>query len=303
MNTKPFITIFTPTYNRGYVINKLYDSLLKQTIKDFEWIVIDDGSKDNTKELMEEIKNEGLIQLNYINKENEGKYKAINEALELAQGELFMIVDSDDYLTDDAIFQIREYYQQIRGKENFIGVVGLRGNNNMEIYTGYYYENLEKNKYYNLEYIDADYIDYRYKYKISGDRAEVCITEKLKKYKFPEITDEKFMSEGYLWNRLANDGYKFRYFNKIIYITEYLEDGLSKNMKEIKKMNPKNSMLEFNENISIRKLPFKVKIKSCVNYYRYSKLAKISLSEAFKNCNSKIMSIIAIPMALCYKIK
>ena len=303
MENKIFITIFTPTYNRGYIIQNLYESLLKQTIQDFEWLVIDDGSTDNTKDLINKFKNEGKINIRYYFQKNSGKYKAINKALDLASGELFMIVDSDDFLTIDSIETVQKYYKQIKNDNTFIGVVGLRGNKNKEVYTGYINDNTKKNKYYQKEYIDADYIKYRYKYKISGDRAEVCITEKFKKYKFPENNNEKFMNEGYIWYKIANDGYKFRYFNKVIYITEYLDDGLTKNMKEVKKKSPKNAVLEFNQNMNLKKLPLKVKFKACIQYYRYSNFLKIPLKESFQLANNKILSLFAISIATIYKIK
>lgn len=302
-NNDTFITIFTPTYNRAYTLTRLYNSLLKQENKNFEWLIIDDGSKDNTKELVNGFIKEDKIIINYVYQENKGKYKAINKALDLAKGKLFMIVDSDDYLTNDAIDIIEKYYNQIKSDDNYIGVVGLKGKNEKEAHIGYFNEKKEKNKYYSLEYIDATYIEYRHKYKISGDRAEVCVTDKMRKYKFPEENDEKFMNEGYIWNQIGNDGHKFRYFNKIIYIAEYLEDGLSKNMKDIKKDSPQNAILEFNQYMDLKKLPLKVRIKACINYYRFCFFTKLSLCEAFKKCNSKMLSIISIPVACLYKVK
>lgn len=297
MKNNIFITIFTPTYNRAYILTKLYDSLVAQEQKNFEWLIIDDGSTDNTEDLVQKFQNENKINIRYVKQKNSGKYKAINKALDLAYGELFMIVDSDDYLTSNAIVLIKKYYEQIKNDNNFIGVVGLRGKNSTEPHTSYYNEKKQKNKYYDLEFIDSTFIDYRYKYKISGDRAEVCITEKMKKYKFPEINNEKFMNEGYIWNRIANDGLKFRYFNDIIYVTKYLSDGLSQNMKNIKLNSPENAAIENNEYIRLKKLPLKVRIKACANYYRYSIICKKTIKESFSKCNSKIISIVGIPMA------
>lgn len=297
MENNIFITVFTPTYNRAYILTQLYNSLLNQEQENFEWLIVDDGSTDNTEELVKKFQNENKINIRYVKQKNSGKYKAINRALDLALGKLFMIVDSDDYLTPNAISLVKKYYEQIKNDKSFAGVVGLRGKNFIEPHTGYYNEKKSKNKYYDLKFIDATYIDYRYKYKISGDRAEVCITEKIKKYKFPEKTNEKFMNEGYIWNKMGNDGLKFRYFNDIIYITEYLSDGLSQNMKNIKLNSPENATIEYNEYIKLKKLPLKVRIKACVNYYRYSKICKNTIKESFLKCNSKIISIIGIPIA------
>ena len=131
------------------------------------------------------------------------------------------------------------------------------------------YLNEEKsvNKYYQLEYLDTTYIKYRNKYNISGDRAEVCITQKLKSFKFPE-NDEKFMSEGYLWNEISKAGYKFRYFNKIIYISEYLNDGLSNNINDTLKNSPRNTAILKNQIVGIKEISILKRLKECVNGLR-----------------------------------
>ena len=97
------ITVFTPTYNRAYMIDKLYDSLCLQTCKDFEWIVVDDGSVDNTEELIQNFIQENKIHIVYYKQKNQGKHIAINKGVELAKGELFFIVDSDDILPKDSL--------------------------------------------------------------------------------------------------------------------------------------------------------------------------------------------------------
>ena len=301
------LTIFTPTYNRGYILEQLYKSLLSQNDKDFEWLIIDDGSQDNTKELVDKFIKDDIISIIYRYKKNEGKYRAINDAIDIANGKIFMVVDSDDWLTKDAVLQVKKYYNQIKDKDDFFGVVGLRGKNENEAYT----ESTVKekntrhinNEFYKKEYIDTDSITYRYKYKIGGDRAEVCITEKLKKYKFPEKYNEKFMGESVLWNSIANDGYKFRYFNRIIYITNYLPDGLSNNMKKIKKYNSNNTILECNMYLKMKKLPLIIRFKHCINYYRYSFFIDKGIRESFFNCNSKFLSLISIPISKIFKIK
>lgn len=300
---KKFITIFTPTYNRGYIIENLYNSLLNQTDKDFNWIVIDDGSTDNTEELFKKFINENKINISYIKRKNGGKPSAINDGLDKSNDELFMIVDSDDYLTQKAIEKIRYYYEQIKDKNKFIGVVGLRGDSNGNPYINYYGENnKEKNKYYNLEYIDADALEYRYKYKIGGDRAEVFITKLLKKYKFPNIENEKFIFETIVWNKIASDGYKQRYFNEVIYITEYKNDGLSKNIEKHLKNNPKSTILWYNSSLKWRHMPIKQKLNNCVCYYQYGIYNNEKIGQLFKKCNNKFLSIIAIPKAKKSKI-
>ena len=116
------ITVFTPTYNRAYIIENLYQSLRKQTYTDFEWLVVDDGSADNTQELFEGWQQEdNPFPIRYVKQENGGKCRAINHGLKLARGELFFTVDSDDYLTDDALEKILRWEAELPKDENFCG--------------------------------------------------------------------------------------------------------------------------------------------------------------------------------------
>jgi len=116
------LTIFTPTYNRGYIIETLYKSLKTQTCKDFEWLVIDDGSTDNTAEIFSQFICEQKVDIRFYKKGNGGKHTAANLALKLAKGELFFVVDSDDFLSENAVERILFYYEQIKDDDSFFGV-------------------------------------------------------------------------------------------------------------------------------------------------------------------------------------
>lgn len=215
------ITVFTPTFNRSYIIKNVYDSLLRQSYKDFEWLVIDDGSTDNTEDLIGNFILEGKLDITYIKKNNGGKHTALNMAVEKAKGRILMSVDSDDYLIDQALERIMYWERTIADKDDYAGVSGLR------IFPSGKVIGTEWS--HNTEYIDATNLE-RKKYKLMGDKAEAYYTDVLKKfYPIPVFEGENFVSEGVLWNRVANGGYKIRWFNEGIYITEYLDDGLTKN--------------------------------------------------------------------------
>ncbi len=110
-------TIFTPTYNRAYMLENLYNNLKEQTFKDFEWLIVDDGSTDNTKELVNTFIDEKLININYIIKQNGGKHTAMNLGSEYSQGELFFVVDSDDGLVKDALEKMNKSWQSVKEKD------------------------------------------------------------------------------------------------------------------------------------------------------------------------------------------
>ena len=208
------VSICTPTYNRAHCLDRLYNSLVNQTSKDFEWIIIDDGSNDKTKEKVEYFINQKKIVVKYFYKNNGGKHTAIKEALNYATGEYFFIVDSDDFLKCCAVAAIIEKFNGI--STNFAGIAFMKEFENGNL-VGTTFKG---------DYLDATSLE-RSKFKIHGDKAEVFFTQILKKYPFPAFDNEKFLTEAIIWNRIANDGYKIRWFNESIYVCQYQNDGLS----------------------------------------------------------------------------
>lgn len=298
----PKITVFTPTYNRGNLLRCVYESLQKQTYKDFEWVIVDDGSTDETERIVTELKNEAKFPIIYKKKKNEGKHIAINEGCCLARGEWFFIVDSDDYLTDDALDAVNYYSNKIRDKSDFAGVVGLRGGADGKAWTEYQ-ENSHVDAhdlqadFLKQDFMDADFIEYKYIRGIKGDRAEVIRTEILRKYPFPKFKNEKFLVESYLWLTLANAGYKFRWFNKVIYITEYLEDGLTKNIETHYRNSPVGSYKVANLLLKCKNIPIQIRIRGIYRYVKYGQLAKINLIALSKECNDKVLMPIGLVTA------
>lgn len=215
------ITIFTSTYNRANIISSLYHSLQDQTFHDFEWLVMDDGSSDNTKDLFKDwIQEENLFRIRYVYAENKGKMKELNRALDLAQGELFFSVDSDDILTKDALEKIDRWERTLPRDGSFCGLAGNMGwsldKSNNPMLPGDYYDASLFQRYRNNG-----------KEHIGADRAWVFYTEVYRNYKFPEFENEKFIAEAVVWNRMAHDGLKIRCYNDIIYVFEHQEGGLT----------------------------------------------------------------------------
>ena len=226
------ITIFTPTYNRKVLIERLYQSLLQQTQKNFEWVVVDDGSTDNTEKYFSDLLiKQQPFPIRYIKQENGGKHRAINNGVRNAAGELFFIVDSDDYLTENAIEKINQWVATLDNSHKWAGISGLKGFSKDSIV----------GQHSVFSYIDAKNSERR-KCNLLGDKAEVYFTDVLKQHPFPEIPGEKFISEEIIWNAIARDDYYLRWFNEIIYICDYLEGGLTKDNAKDKK-NPQGRLL------------------------------------------------------------
>jgi glycosyltransferase involved in cell wall biosynthesis len=284
------ITIFTPAYNRGYLLQRLYESLCNQQLQNFEWVIVDDGSSDDTELVVNSFIVENKIKITYHKQTNSGKHIAINKGAEIAKGELFFIVDSDDYLTGNATKIIAEKYQSIANDKSYAGLSGRKGYSETE-YIGSQVKHKD---------IHSNALDFRYIYKIEGDMAEVIRTEVIRKYPFPVIPNEKFCTEGLLWFRVALE-YKFLWFDNIIYIAEYLEGGLSDNIFKIRKNSPGYSTLFYSE-LSKMPVPISQKIKAGINYWRFAKFSKDSFIDKFSKI-SPLLSLVSLPASLIFLIK
>lgn len=259
MNFK--ITVFTPTYNRAHTLLRLYQSLQQQTFTDFEWLVIDDGSSDDTSVLFEKwLDEENDFPIRYHIKENGGKHTAINFALDRADGDLFFTADSDDYLTADALQKVNNWACTLPKNEKFCAVVGNWGYSDQET----------PNTIFKGSWRDANLLE-RYadfsKNPVDGERAWVFFTAIHKKYKYPEFENEKFITEAVAWNRMGSDGYKMRVYNDIIYIYKFLPNGLTLSGSKIFVENPKGYGLWLREKAQFCNYNYFMKIKMIYSYF------------------------------------
>ena len=133
-----FLTIFTATYNRAYLLPRLYDSLRQQRVTDFEWVVVDDGSTDNTVEVLSQfIKNENPFSIRFFQQKHGGKHRAVNYGIREAKGKYFMLLDSDDFLTENAVALITKWVETIENLPGMCGVAGTKIQENGELIGGF----------------------------------------------------------------------------------------------------------------------------------------------------------------------
>lgn len=251
------ITVFTPTYNRAYRLGALYESLCKQTFRDFEWLIVDDGSTDNTRELVEGWISENKIDIRYIAQPNGGKHRAINRGVKEAEGTLFFIVDSDDILPDDSLEVISAHYQLIKGRPGFGGLCGLKA----------YYDGSPVGNKPDFGVLECTNYDIRYKYKIKGDLAEVFYTDVMKEFPFPEIDGERFCPEILVWNRISSK-YRIHYFDTPVYYCEYLEDGLTASIVKVRIKSPIGACMTYAEMVNAP-IPFRPRLRAAINFWRF----------------------------------
>ncbi|MCR5539546.1 MAG: glycosyltransferase family 2 protein [Ruminococcus sp.] len=278
----PYITIFTPVYNRSHTLNRLYDSIKKQTYRNFEWLVVDDGSSDDSiKKIEEFIENETSFSIRLFKNSHGGKHRAVNTGIRNAKGKLFFMLDSDDWLTSDALEKLVKWDNRIKNREKCAGLCAcMVDENGIAVTRGL------KKKY--------EYISYTHMIKngITGDHVNVVFTDVFKKFQYPEIKNEYHIAPGVPFVRMANKGYKFLFFNEVIYIAEYGSDGLTamgdkKSLDNFKGYTLRSKLL-LNSDVGVKK-----KIEVIVKYSILAKKKNLSIYEV-----SKLLHICFI-LSLC----
>lgn len=254
------LTIITPTFNRANLIKELFYSLEKQSNKDFEWLVVDDGSTDNTEELFKKLINSASFEIRYLKKSNGGKHTALNYGIREIESELTLIVDSDDVLTEDSVDSILNIHAKYKNDNNIGSYTFLKGTDLHNPVVS-----IEGD-----EFVD-NYIKYRIKNDRPGDMAEVFKTKYLKRFPFPEFEGEKFISEDVVWIEIGKVSDSL-YVNKIIYICTYLDGGLTANDKPMKFSSPCGSMMRGIRLMSVE-CGLKANIKGSIIYNVYKKEA------------------------------
>lgn len=283
-------TVFTPVYNRKNLIGNLYQSLLSQTYKNFEWIIVDDGSTDDIDEIIKSYQNEDRILIRFIKQENGGKHRAINNGVLHAKGELFYIVDSDDYLTKDSIERIVFHYQYIKNNDKFAGVCGMKC----------FPDGSRIGKEVTWKILKDSWINYWIIKNIKGDVAFVFKTSVLRNYLFDDIPGEKFCAESLVLNRIGKN-YLMLFFNEKIYIAEYLSDGLSVSSIKNRMNSPNYAMRIYSEMASLD-IPYLKKIKAHINYWRFAPCSKLKMKNKIKQIGISSY-IIFMPIGYLFHMK
>jgi glycosyltransferase involved in cell wall biosynthesis len=280
---KSKLTIFTPTYNRGYCLPKLYESLKQQSNPNFVWLIIDDGSTDGTQKLAQKWKTENSVPIEYIFQENQGMHGAHNTAYENINTEWNTCIDSDDYLPHDAVEIILKSCKNLNPK--LAGIVGLDFNKNGQLIGTKIPEHLQ----------ECTLSDLYEKHKVSGDKKIVYRTEIVKKYpKYPLFPDEFFVPLGYLYTLIDQD-YSLKPINEAFVIVEYQNDGSTLNIHRQYRKNPRGFAFNRISKIKLSK-NFKTKFKNSIHLISCAFFSKdITL---LKQTKKPFLLLLALPFGL-----
>lgn len=289
--TNKTLTVFTPAYNRDYSIHLCYESLCRQTCKDFVWLVVDDGSTDNTAQLIREWQSaDNGFEIRYVYKKNGGMHTAHNTAYANMDTELSVCIDSDDYMTDDAVEKIVDCWKK-NGDEKYAGIIALDIFENGDVIG----EPLETDRF------DTTLWGY-YSRGGKGDKKLIYRNDVMNKYPpYPEFEGEKYVSLAYKYEK-ADKEYTLIILNEPVCVVEYQQDGSSVNMFRQYIRNPKGFAFvrkeSMKENDDIKDV-----FRNCVHYVSSSILSKNArfIAESPK----KLMTVLAIPfgVALTFYIK
>lgn len=282
------LTVFTPTYNRAYTLHKCYESLKRQTSRDFVWLIIDDGSTDDTKELVEQWIKESDLDIRYHYQKNQGMHGAHNTAYELIDTELNVCIDSDDYMTDDAVEKIVSFWNK-NNRDDIAGIAALDAYENGDIIGTKFPEDIK----------ESHLIDLFEKKGVKGDKKFIYRSELTKNYKYPIFEGEKYVGLGYKYYKI-DLSYKMFLLNEVVCIVEYMPDGSSMNMLKQYRNNPRGFAFIRIDNMKNPRAPFIFKFKQCIHYVSSSFISKNK--QFIKETPCKILTIIAIPFGyLLYK--
>ena len=253
------VTVFTPTYNRERYIGRLYASLREQTCPDFEWLVVDQG-EDGTEALVKGFRDEAPFPVIYHRLTGErGIGRAMNAMMDIARGTLVMKVDDDDILTPDAISTVLEMEGTLREKECYAGVSGLRMYPDGKAIGGEWP--------HEADWIDCTNLE-RDRYGLERDKAEAYYLEVFRAFgPIRTVPGEYYTWEGQLYDRIAHAGKLIRWFNRKIYITEYLPGGATDTGEAAKLSNLHTYTLLISERMTYRELPFLARFKTCCRYF------------------------------------
>lgn len=264
------LTVFTPTYNRRALLPRVYESLRNQTCPDFVWLVVDDGSTDDTRSYVEELseknKSEGSFEVRYIYRENGGKMRAHNTGSLACDTELFLCLDSDDELSCDAVEKILAKWKESGGRAEgkaAAGIVAYKG---------------EKNESGVKPFRDALFPDVDIRRGCSalrdlyldgffGETTLVFRTELLRRHQFPEIEGEKYVPEDYVYDRIDAEC-PLIVMPEILTVCEIVEGGYTDQAARLRRENPTGWFLYYEQRSRIQKWSV-LKIKYLSHYLRF----------------------------------
>ena len=274
------LTVFTPSFNRAHLLPRIYESLKIQTCQDFIWLIIDDGSADDTRQVVSAFIAENKVEIQYIEQENQGMHGAHNTAYENINTPLNTCIDSDDFMPVDAVEKILDKWKSVADKEKYSGLVGLDAD-------------LDGNLIGSQFTTDTTTLEDFYLKGGTGDKKLVYRTEVMQKYPaYPLFPGEKYVGLGYKY-LLADQDFELVTLNEILVLVDYQQGGSSNNMFRQYYNNPRGFAFIRKQGMVLSKSPMK-RFKDAIHYVSSSLLSKNS--NFITESPRRFLTILAFPL-------
>ena len=280
------LTVITTTYNRAYCLHQVYESLLRQTSGDFLWMIIDDGSSDNTRELVRQWTAENKVEIEYYYKENGGMHTARNLAYEKVHTLLNVIIDSDDWMTDDAVEKIVSFWNQY-GSDRYSGIISDNIGRDGNLIASPLPEGIAS----------CTVTDLFHKYKVKGDKKLIYRSELTRKYPYPEFPGEKFYPASYKFLMLDLE-YEMLLMPEFTCVVDYNEDSMSRHKFEQYHSCCRGFAHYRNAMIGISHSP-KYMMKEMIHYIAESRMAENR--HYIKNSAKPALAMLCWPAGIAYE--
>lgn len=281
-----YFTVFTPTYNRAYILAQAYNSLCCQTYKDFKWVIMDDGSEDGTDKIVSSWIDEKKVKIEYYRQSNQGRFAAYNNSIPYFEGKILVPLDSDDFLKADALEIIHENWEERDKRLKLIGVISSMQHGDGKILG---MELPHINCVTTLELND--------KYRISGDKHKCYVIESIKKYKYPIFENEKFIGDSLLHYWLDREGALLVLKDKF-YVRDYPPDSLTRNIAKVHYNSPRGMALYYKSIFPLFRKNKKKKIAYAIKYVAFSRLCGNKIFE--KDIKQKAVVALALLPGIIY---
>ena len=300
MSDEYLFTVFTPTYNRAHTLHRVYDSLASQTIRDFEWLVVDDGSTDSTRELLFGWRRDANFSIRYLYQPNQGKHVAYNRAVPEARGTLFITLDSDDGCVPHALETLKLHWESIprERRASFSGIAVLCVDQHGSIVGDSFPEHI----------FDSDNLEAQYRWKLRGDKWAFQRTDVMRQFPFPvPLVRLSHIPEGIVWSRIARK-YKTRYVNEPLLLYYDTPGSLSSNrdFDQISYRRVYYGRVVLDEHLDYFAVAPSRFFRCAINYVRGTLQLHGSVPQEIRRLRSiraRIMCLLLLPVALVLRHK
>jgi glycosyltransferase involved in cell wall biosynthesis len=278
------VSIITPTYNRANTLPRLYHSILGNSKLGIEWVVVDDGSGDDTQALIKTYQRQNEVSINYIRKENGGRHTAINTGVEHSNGAFAMIMDSDDWLLPGGLEGLLQVWDSIGHDDSYGAVTG-----NCLDHNGHLIGSRIPS-----DSMDADFVTIRAVHRVKGDKKELLRTSVLREFPFPEFPGEKRVPTSLVLLRISSK-YRSRFVNVDVCAKEYRQDGITANLSKISVSSALGSRLNCAEHASYAKAPLSYRLRNAAHFVRFS-LHSRRQQKASPVSSPRLLVVLAYPL-------